>query len=157
MTLFKIIGAGFVLAVCIMFITLFRNDANLLDPPGFVKRLAVFLSVNSAATHDDHPFAELRTPVFDMDVETLYRRTLDSANVLGWGFIAHDSDTYNANFVVRSPILLFEDDVYIQAKPLNEHQSTLFVQSSSRAKWSRADFASNSGHIQELIKTIRSY
>ena len=85
----------------------------------------------------------------------LYYRMLDSANVLGWGFIAHDSDTYNANFVVRSPILLFEDDVYVQVKAISPTQSSLYVQSSSRAEWSRADFASNAGNIQRLIAKIR--
>lgn len=155
MSLLKLIGAGVILTVCIIFFTLVRNGAHLLDPPGFTKRLAVYVSVNKAATMDDHPFAELRTPVFDMDAETLYHRMLDSANVLGWGFIAHDSDTYNANFVVRSPILLFEDDVYVQVKAISPTQSSLYVQSSSRAEWSRADFASNAGNIQRLVAKIR--
>jgi hypothetical protein len=118
--------------------------------------MAVFFTINSASTLDDHPFEELRTPVFDMDAETLYHLVLDSANQSGWGIIAHDSDTFNANFVVRSPILLFEDDVYVQVRPLGANKSSLYIQSSSRASWSRADFAANSGHIQELIKKLRT-
>lgn len=152
---FKLIVVSIVLVVSIVFFTLIRNDANLLDPPGMVKRLAVFLTVNSASTLDDHPFKELRTPKFDMDAETLYHQVINSANVLGWGIIAHDSDTYNANFVVRSPILLFEDDVYVQVRPVNANQSTLYIQSNSRASSSHADFAANSGHIQELIDKVR--
>jgi len=156
MSVIKFIVVVTVMTACIVLFTLIRNDANLLDPPGIVKRMAVFFTVNSATTLDDHPFAELRTPVFDMDAETLYHRVLDSANQLGWGIIAHDSDTYNANFVVRSPILLFEDDVYVQVRPVNDKQSSLYMQSSSRAAWSHADFAANSGHIQELIKKLRA-
>lgn len=155
MSLLKLTGVVIVLTVIIVFFTLVRNGANLLEPPGVVKRLAVFLSVNSASTMDDHPFEELRTPVFAIDAETLYHRVLESANGLGWGIIAHDSDTFNANFVVRSPILLFEDDVYIHVTPVNTNQSSLYIQSSSRTTWSRADFAANSGHIQELIEKIR--
>lgn len=156
MSLLKLTGVVVILAVSITLITLVRNGAHLQHPPGYLKRLGVFLSVSSAVTMDDHPFEELRTPVFDMDAETLFQRVLDSANVLGWGFIAHDSDTYNANFVVRSPILLFEDDVYVQVKAINQNQSSLYIQSSSRTRWSSADFAANSGNIQELVEKIRT-
>ncbi len=155
MAVMKLIVVFIILTVSIVFFTLIRNDANLLQPPGMVKRLAVFLSVNSASTLDDHPFKELRTPVFDMDTETLYHQVINSANVLGWGIIAHDSDTFNANFVVRSPIILFEDDVYVQVRPVDANQSSLYIQSSSRSTYTRADFAANSGHIQELIAKVR--
>ena len=144
-----------VLSLFIVFFTLVRNGANLMDPPGTVKRLAVFLTVNYAATMDDHPFEELRTPVFDMDAESLYQHALNGANELGWGIIAHDSDKLNANFVVRSPILLFEDDVYVQVRYLNDQQSSLYIQSNSRSSTSHADFAANSGHIQELIAKLK--
>jgi hypothetical protein len=155
MAVMKLIVVFIILTVSIVFFTLIRNDANLLQPPGMVKRLAVFLSVNSASTLDDHPFKELRTPVFDMDTETLYHQVINSANVLGWGIIAHDSDTFNANFVVRSPILLFEDDVYVQVRPVDANQSSLYIQSNSRSTYTHADFAANSGHIQELIDKVR--
>ena len=155
MTVLKILMVVMVLAVGIIFLTLVRNDANLFEPPGMVKRLAVFLTVSSASTLDDHPFKELRTPVFSMDAETLYHLAIESANELGWGIIAHDSDTFNANFVVRSPLLLFEDDVYIQVRPVNTNQSSLYIQSSSRSTSARADLAANSEHIQALIKKLR--
>ena len=155
MAVLKIIVVIMVLIVSIVFFTLLRNGANLSEPPGMVKRLAVFLTVNAASTLDDHPFKELRTPVFDMDVETLYHLVIESANGLGWGIIAHDSDTHNANFVVRSPLLLFEDDVYVQVRLINTNQSSLYIQSNSRSALSRADLAANSGHIQNLIDKIR--
>ena len=155
MAVLKIIVVVMVFVITIAFFTLVRNDANLFEPPGMVKRLAVFLTVSSASTLDDHPFKELRTPVFNMDTETLYHLVIESANGLGWGIIAHDSDTYNANFVVRSPLLLFEDDVYIQVRPISANQSSLYIQSSSRSPSAHADFAANSGHIQSLIEKVR--
>ena len=154
MTVLKIIMVVLVLVASIVFLTLIRNDANLLEPPGMVKRLAVFFTVSSASTLDDHPFKELRTPVFDMDTETLYHLVIETANGLGWGIIAHDSDTFNANFVVRSPLLLFEDDVYIQVRSINAKQSSLYVQSNSRLASAHADLAANSGHIQALIEKL---
>jgi hypothetical protein len=155
MAVLKIIVVVMVLVVSIVFFTLIRNGANLLEPPGMVKRAAVFFTVTSASTLDDHPFKELRTPVFNMDTETLYHLVIESANGLGWGIIAHDSDTYNANFVVRSPLLLFEDDVYVQVRHINANQSSLYIQSNSRSPSAHADFAANSGHIQDLIDKLR--
>ncbi len=155
MAVLKIIVVVMVLVVSIVFFTLIRNGANLLEPPGMVKRAAVFFTVTSASTLDDHPFKELRTPVFNMDTETLYHLVIESANGLGWGIIAHDSDTYNANFVVRSPLLLFEDDVYVQVRFINKNQSSLYIQSNSRSSSARADLAANSGHIQDLIDKLR--
>lgn len=153
--MWRFITGLIVLALCIVLFTLIRNDANLLDPPGTLKRLAVFLSVNYASTIDDHPFEELRTPVFDMDTDSLYQHALNGANELGWGIIAHDSDKHNANFVVRSPILLFEDDVYVQVRYINDQKSSLYIQSNSRSSSTHADFAANSGHIQELIAKLK--
>ncbi len=155
MTILKIIMAVMVLIAGVVFFTLVRNGANLSEPPGMAKRLAVYFTVSSASTLDDHPFKELRTPVFNMDAEVLYHLVIESANGLGWGIIAHDSDLHNANFVVRSPLLLFEDDVYVQVRPVNTNQSSLYIQSNSRSASAHADFAANSGHIQNLINKLR--
>jgi uncharacterized protein (DUF1499 family) len=77
---------------------------------------------------------------------------LKAATESGWGIIAHDSDKVNANFVVSSPMFLFEDDVFVQVKAVGKKQASLSIESSSRK--GRADFAANSGHVQQLIKAI---
>ena len=153
MTMIKILLVVVLLVITVTFFTLFRNGANLTEPPGVTKRLAVFLSINSAATADDHPLEELRAPIFNTDSNTLYLQVLDAAADLGWGILAHDSDAFNADFVVRSPVLLYEDDLYVQVFSIGDKQSTLSVQSSSRK--GRADLAANSGHIQKLIKHLK--
>jgi uncharacterized protein (DUF1499 family) len=155
MWLLKLIVFVIVLAIGITIFTLYRNGANLFEEPGMTKRLGIFLTTHSAATSDNPDFEELRTPVFDMDAEKLYQRVLNTGSELGWSVIAHDSDALNVNLVVRSPVFLFEDDVYVQVKPINEKQSSLYVQSSSRT--GRADFAANSGHIQLLIEKLKQY
>ena len=151
--MFKIFLVVVLLVVAITFFTLYRNGANLVEPPGAVKRLAVFLSTNSATTDDNHPLAELRTPTFNIDAKVLYPQVIDAAADLGWGVLAHDSDALDANFVVRSPALLFEDDLYVQVKSMGDQQSSLHMRSASRK--GGADFAANSGHIQKLVKQLR--
>jgi uncharacterized protein (DUF1499 family) len=151
--MFKVFLVVVLLAVAIVFFTLYRNGANLTEPPGVVKRLAVFLSINKASTADNHPLAELRTPTFNIDAKTLYAQVLDAAADLGWAVLAHDSDALDANLVVRSPALLFADDIYVQVKSMGDQQSSLQIRSASRK--GSADFAANSGHIQKLVKQLR--
>ena len=154
MTIIKIILVTMLLIVAIVFITLYRNEANLFEPPGFNKRLSVFFKSNTAVTSDDHQFAELRTPVFNLNAEELYNRVLDVAAESGWNIVAHDSENQDVNFIVLSPMFLFEDDVYVQVKFINMNQSSLYIQSSSRS--GKADLAANSSHIQDLIKRLNN-
>lgn len=154
MTIIKIILLILLLAVAITFLTLFRNEANLFQPPGMGERLHVFLTKNTAATSDDHRFEELRTPVFDLCAEDMYQRVLIVAAEIGWNIVAHDIESQNVNFVVLSPMLLFEDDVFVQIKFVSMEQSSLYIQSSSRI--GRTDLAANSAHIQDLIEGLRN-
>ena len=153
MVIIKIIALVMVMVVSLAFITLHSNEANLFQAPGLSERLTTYLTTNTAATSDDHPFEELRTPVFSVSAEELYKRALYVAAESGWSVIANDSDNLSANFIVRSPVFLFEDDVFIQVKFINLKESSLYVRSSSRA--GRADLAANAGHIQDLIKGIK--
>ena len=154
MTIIKIIIFAIVLIVAVAFFTLYRNGANLFDEPGFNERLRVFLTTNTAQTEVDHKLKELRTPEFDMDTEALYQRVLRAAAELGWDIYSHDSDNQNANFVVYSAVFFFKDDVHVQVKYLDKNRSSLFIKSASHV--GRADFAANSGHIQELIKKLKT-
>ena len=109
MTLIKFVVFVFIIIVGALFLTLYQNDANLFQEPGVTKRLAVFLSTNTAFTADDHPFEELRTPVFNANAERLYKRVIYAASELGWDIIASDSDNQNANMVAHSRLFLFEE------------------------------------------------
>lgn len=152
MTVIKIVVFIISLLLAATFFTLVRNGANLFEPPGFSERLLTFLTTHTAMTKDDHAFAELRTPVYNVDANALYQRVIYAATALGWQVISHDSDNQNVNFLVRSPIFLFEDNVYVQVKSIGPVSSSLYVQSTSRK--AGGDFAANSGHIQRLLKKI---
>ncbi len=154
MTLIKILISIIMLMVVIVFFTLYRNDANLFQEPGFSKRLTTFLTKKSAKTSENHLFEELRTPVYEIDAESLYKRVTLAASQLGWKVLATDIDNQNANFVAHSPIFLFEDDVYVQVNFIDMHKSSLYVHSSSRK--GKADLAANSSHIQALINRINN-
>ncbi len=154
MSLIKLSISVIVLIVAIAFFTLYINDANLFQAPGFNKRLTTFFTTKSAQTSDDHLFKELRTPVYEIDAESLYKKVTLAASQLGWQVLATDIDNQNVNFVAYSPVLLFEDDVYVQVQFIDMHKSSLYVHSSSRK--GKADLAANSSHIQALINKIKN-
>ncbi len=154
MTLIKVAVSIIVLVVGIVFFTLYKNDANLFQAPGFSKRVMTFLTTKTAVTKEDHSFEELRIPVYDVDAEALYKRVTLAASQLGWEVLATDIDNQNANFVAYSPVFLFADDIYVQVKFMDMNKSSLYVQSSSRK--GNADFAANSSHIQALIKKLNN-
>lgn len=154
MFLIKMIAYSIVLLVGLLFFTLYRNDANLLDAPGIKQRLTTFLTTNVAETADDHAFKELTTPIFNEEAEQTYQRVIDAATELSWNIVTNDSDNQSANFVVTSPIFLYEDDVFVQVQFLNMNQSSLYIRSSSRK--GKADLAANSSHIQRLLKQMRN-
>lgn len=153
MTIIKIFVVLLLCLLGTLLFTLYRNDANLLQAPGFTQRLSVFLTSNTATTEDDHKFEELSTPVYKMSAEVLYKRMILAGSKLGWEVAASDSDNQSANFVVLSPVFLFEDDVFVQVKFIDLNESSLYIQSASRK--GRADMAANSGHIQALIRGIK--
>jgi len=152
MTVVKIIVFVMILAVGLVFFTLQRNGANLFQEPGFAKRLSTYLTTNAAETADTPAFPELRTPVFSVSAEKLYQRVLFVAAESGWSILASDSDNLNANFVVRTPVFLFEDDVFVQVQFVSMNESSLYIRSSSRT--GKADLAANAGHIQALVKAL---
>lgn len=154
MTIIKIMIFAIVFSVAAVFLTLYKNGANLFDDPGFNERVRIFLTTNTAITADDHKFKELRTPEFEVTVEVLYQRVLEAAVELGWVIFAHDTEKKHTNFVVYSPVFLFKDKIYVQVKSVNGGRSSLFIHSASHT--GRADFAANSGHVQALIKKLKA-
>jgi len=141
-----------VILVC-LFGTLYRNDANLFHAPGFTGRMKIFLTHNSAKTSDAPVLPELKTPVFDKTSDELFNSVMNAAMHMGWSIASHDTDNQNANFVIRSPVFLFEDDMFVQVEYLNPRQSALHIESHSRM--GGADFAANSSHIQRLMRELR--
>ncbi len=152
MTILKIVIFIIIFIISAISFTLFINQANLLEAPGFSKRLTVFLTKNIAVTADDHEFKELSTPVYQIDADQLFKHVLLAASELGWNIVSHDSDSLNVSLIVRTRLFLFEDDVFVHVSALDNNKSSLYIKSKSRK--GKADFSANSGHIQTLIKKI---
>ncbi len=154
MAIIKFILIVAVLIVVLVGFTLYSNDANLFQTPGIGQRLSIFLKTNVAETSDDPVLEELRTPIFDISAESLQQRVVKATAALRWEVVAQDSENQSLNIMVRSPVFLFEDDIFVQVQFLDTKKSSLYIRSSARK--GRADFAANSGHIQSLIAKIKN-
>jgi uncharacterized protein (DUF1499 family) len=152
----KIVLVVIVIVVFLVVATLLKNHAPLFDPPGPKKRLAVYLTTNTAITADDHPFPELRTPVFDATPDELYNAVKEAAIQLGWSILDSDDIEWRLNLAAKTQFLLFVDDVRVEIQPkLCEDgvmRNALHIRSQSRL--GHADFAANAGHIQRLVKAV---
>ncbi len=134
--------------------TLFRNRAPLLDPPGPLERLRIYLTTHVAETADDHPFPELRTPVFGMPADTLYDRARAAGLALGWRLETASETERRLHFVVRTRWLGFRDDVYVQAVALDDGRSALRMRAASRV--GRGDFGQNAAHVRALTARLQA-
>ena len=145
-----------VIIVLIIALTLFKNNARVFDPPGFSKRLAVYLTKNTAQTKDKHSFAELTTPVFPVTPDELYLAVLDAAIELGWTVLDSNDVDWTLDLMVETHFLLFKDDVKVELRPqgCREGISNTALQITSSSRIGRVDFAANADHIQQLIKAV---
>ncbi len=153
----KIVLVVIVIVVLLVVATLFKNHAPLFEPPGAKKRLAVYLTTNIAETADDHPFPELRTPLFDAEPDELYNAVKEAAIELGWSILDSDDVEWRLDLAAKTHFLLFVDDVRVEIKPqLCEDgvmRNALHIRSQSRL--GNADFAANADHIQQLVKGVK--
>ena len=152
----KIVFALLIIVVLLIALTILKNHAPLLDPPGMKKRLAVYLTTNPAKTADDHPFPELRTPVFDAGPDELYIAVKDAAIALGWSILDSDDIEWTLRLAAKSPILLFVDDVRVEIKPLGcrDGITSTAMHIHSQSRIGKVDFAANANHIQQLVNAV---
>ncbi len=152
----KIVLAVIIIVVLLVVATLFKNHAPLFDPPGLKKRLVVYLTTNTAKTADDHPFPELRTPLFEVTPDMLYIAVKDAAIDLGWSILDSDDVEWTLDMGAKTQFLLFVDDVRVEIRPKvcddGVTRTALHIHSQSRL--GNADFGANADHVQRLVKAV---
>ena len=152
----KILLVTIGVVVLLVVATLLKNQARLLDPPGFKKRLSIYLTTNIAKTAENHAFPELRTPIFSSEPDELYIAVKDAAIDLGWAISDSNDVEWRLHLVAKTHFLLFMDDVQVEIQPLGcrEGITSSAFQIQSRSRVGKADFAANAGHIQRLVKAV---
>ena len=152
----KIFLGLIIVVVLLVIATLFKNHVPLFDPPGLKKRLAVYLTTNTARTARDHPFPELRTPVFEAAPDVLYIAVKDAAINLGWSILDSDDVAWTLDMAAKTQFLLFVDDVRVEIIPEagDDGVTRTALHIHSRSRLGKADFGANADHIRQLVKAV---
>ncbi len=138
-----------VLPVVFLLGAVLLNRPPLFDEPGVWQRLRVYLGTNVAETLPDHPFPEMRTPVFQTSAQEMRARIMQAIAGLGWLVVPDEGEVIHT--LVATPLFGFRDDVFIQIIRDGEFVR-LKLRSVSRV--GKADFAANQRHIRELLSAL---
>lgn len=125
-----------------------KNKVPLLEPPGPVKRLRVYLSTHRVETRVDHEFPELRTRTYALPPAEMFERVRKAVDLLGWETAAADERAYTIHAVVATPWLGFKDDVRIRLEQSPDEATAVHISSQSRV--GSADFGANVAHVLAL-------
>lgn len=125
------------------------NRPPILDEPGPLERLKIYLTTNLAETRIDHPRHELRPLQLELTDTQARSAILQAMERLGWSEVRTDAEVMRA--IVVTPLLRFKDDVEVRLEPGN---GNLLVQVRSESRVGRGDFAANTRHVIDLLSQL---
>jgi uncharacterized protein (DUF1499 family) len=130
---------------------LWLNRAPLLQAPGPLARLQIYLTTHVAATRRGHERPELRPLVLKASIGEVRERVIEAMQRLHWQQIRHEQAVVRA--VVVSPLWRFKDDVEVQLQPT---RVGVQVDVRSRSRVGKGDLAANTRHILELYRELEA-
>ncbi len=130
---------------------LLLNRPPLFVEPGLLPRLKTYLTQNVAQTAPDHPYPELRTPVFSIEEHKLPEVVEVCMRSLGWRNVREQGGVVKGEVVTA--LLRFTDDVEVrwQATPQG-----VAVHMRAVSRVGKADFAANQRHLSQLLSCLRA-
>jgi uncharacterized protein (DUF1499 family) len=141
-----------VVGVALIVAGIIANRLPLLEPPGLMTRLSVYLNTNVAETMADSSFPELQPRRSAAPPELLLDIARRAAQGLGWEITVLDAEKKEIQAVVTTKIWKFKDDVTITIKPAQPNGSELWVRSASRV--GKGDLGANTRHILDLEMAV---
>jgi uncharacterized protein (DUF1499 family) len=143
----------FVLVLALPFLLLagglLLNRPPMLSPPGPMERLKTYLSSNVAETQLQHPFLELRPPLFAAEAKETQDAVVTAMRSLGWREIGTNKEEVRG--VVVSTLFRFHDDVSVWTEA-TEGGTLLHARSASRV--GKGDLAANAKHLRVLFAQV---
>ncbi|MDN3518629.1 DUF1499 domain-containing protein [Aquisalimonas lutea] len=150
--LLKIVLALVLLVVLLVTGALVRNAPPMMDTPGPLVRLATYVTTNSVEVRADAARPELRNRLYAVAPEQLWRAARAAVERLEWRVLHADADNLALQAVATTPLLRFQDDVFIRVRRAEHGLSTLYFRASSRI--GRADLAMNTRHLRKFRRIL---
>ena len=120
------------------------------DAPGPLVRLVEYLTRNRVETSDDARFPERRTPVLNIDADTVARELPEMMESLGWRVERREARRIVA--VVQSRVFRFQDDVEVRIEAADDAMVRLEIVSASRI--GSGDLGANTRHLLDLRQLL---
>lgn len=150
--LLKIVLALVLLVVLLVTGALVRNAPPMMDTPGPLVRLATYFTTHSVEVRENAARPELRNRLYAVPPDQLWNASRAAVQRLEWRILNADADTLALHAVATSPLLRFQDDVFIRVRRAEHDLSTLYFRASSRV--GRADLAMNTRHLREFRRIL---
>jgi len=144
-----------VLILSLAAFSLYKNDVPWRDDPGFISRLMIYTTKNTAQSSSNPLLPELRIKTYAAPATDFFDQLIPHLIHLGWEVQSVDKDQLTIHAVVSSSFLQFKDDVVIRLESTGKRETRLHIRSTSRT--GRADFGANLGHILKLYQEIYLY
>lgn len=128
--------------------TIIRNWPPMLDAPGPLVRLGTYLTTNAVEVREHAARPELRNRLYAASPRETWEAARIAVERLGWDIRHSDAENLSIQAVAMTPLLRFQDDVYIQARPAEPDLSTIYFRSRSRI--GRGDLAANTRHLLDF-------
>jgi len=140
--------------VVILLLVLMSNQANLLQSPGMMPRLKIFLTTNTAEISPEPVLPELTAPAYPLSQQQLYDTVINACESLQWTIVRKDPAQFRIDAVVTTALWKFKDDIQITIVERDTNSRSLHVISRSRV--GSGDLAANSHHLQQLLSMLES-
>ena len=146
--IFKLVLAIALAALLLVTGTLVKNAPPLLEAPGPLVRLSVYLTTNTVETREHSARPELRPRLYANSPRETWEAARIAAERMGWETLRSDPDSLTLQFVATTPLLRFEDDIYVQAQSADHDLSIIYFHGRSRI--GRSDLATNTRHLLDF-------
>lgn len=150
--LLGLLGLGLLGAMMLAAATILWNRVPLMESPGPLARLKVYLTRNTVEVSGDALLPEHRPRAWPAPPAELLPRVVEAVTRLGWSELAVDGGAGTVTAVVTTPLLRFKDDVVVRVEPAGDGASTLYVRSRSRV--GRGDLGANTRHLLDLYEAL---
>ncbi|HUK55735.1 MAG TPA: DUF1499 domain-containing protein [Nitrospiria bacterium] len=148
-----LVGLVLILPVAAAVVAIVMNRPMLSDPPGFMKRLSIYLRYNTAETTADPLLPELRIRHYRLPEETVktaVERTIRS--LPRWKMIRAEGDVGAYQAEVSSLIWRFRDDLSVLVTGSPQGEVEVYVYSASRI--GVGDLGANRVHILTFYEAL---
>jgi len=129
------------------------NRPMLFDPPGFGKRLAIYLRYNTAETTANPVLPELRIRHYRVSEDAMKRAVERTIRTLPrWKIVREEADLGAYQVEVSSLIWRFRDDLSVLVTGPVSGEMEVYVHSASRI--GRGDFGANRVHVLTFYERL---